>query len=150
MNYSEYKNDKKDHRTYWLKSEITPETVRTTHKDYSLDEFFSDLNEVLEFLTINSKGKINFAWDIKVKKSLCYILVNFGPTHKSIKEISKELEIPEKNIKDMTRIFWYEVDLLTAIFEREIEKIKKLSPEDQMPALVQLCGYLDDLSRRLY
>lgn len=150
MSYAEYKNDDEPHRTYWPKKEITPESVKTTHKDYSLEEFFDDLNEVFEYIITESKGEIERSWNISTKKSLYYILVNVGPNHKDIKTIAKKLEIPLKNVEAMTKMYWYEIELLQAIFEREVEKIKTLSTEDQMSAFMQLCDVANNANGKFF
>lgn len=150
MSYAEYKNDDEAHRTYWPKKEITPESVKTTHKDYSLEEFFNDLNEVFEYIITESKGEIERSWNIKTKKSLYYILMNVGPNHKDIKTVAKELKIPLKNVTAMTKMYWYEIELLQAIFEREVEKIKRLSLEDQMPAFMQLCDVANNTNGKFF
>jgi hypothetical protein len=150
MSYAEHKNDNESHRTYWSKKEITPESVRTTHKDYFLEEFFNDLNDVFEYIITESRREIERSWNIKTKKSLYYILVNVGPNHKDIKTIAKELKIPLKNVTAMTQLYWYEIELLQAIFEREVEKIKKLSEEDQMPAFMQLCDVANNANGKFF
>lgn len=150
MSYAEYKNDDKQHRTYWPKKEITPESVRTTHKDYSLEEFFHDLNETFEFIITESKGEIERSWNIKTKKSLYYILVNVGPNHKDIKTVANELKNTVNNVRAMTKMYWYEIELLQAIFDREVEKIKKLSEEDQMPAFMQLCDVANNANGKFF
>lgn len=131
-------DDKKPHRTYWVKKEITPESVKTTHKDYSLGDFINDLDDVFENIIVQTKGDMDRSWNRNTKKSIYYIMVNTGPNLKSIKTVAREQKVPLKLAEGIAKMYWRETEILQAIFEREVEKVKKLSPEDQMEAFQQL------------
>lgn len=131
-------NNREPRRTYWTRTEITPESVKTTHKDYSLENFINDLDDVFENILIQTKGDMERSWNRNTKKSIYYIMVNTGPNLKDIKTVAREQKIPLKIVTRVAKIYWRETEILQAIFEREVEKIKKLAPEDQMPAFRQL------------
>ena len=131
-------NDKKPHRTYWVKKEITPDSVKTSFKDYSLENFLNDLDDVFENILIQTKGEMDSSWKKNTKKSIYYIMVNTGPNLKDIKIVARELRIPLKNVRSIARMYWYETKLLQSIFAREVKKIKLLPANDQMPAFRRL------------
>lgn len=131
-------NDNKSHRTYWIKKEITPESVKTTHRDYSLEDFINDLDDVFENIITQTKVDMDRSWNRNTKKSIYYIMVNTGPNLKSIKTVAREQKVPLKLAKGVSKMYWRETEILQAIFEREVENIKKLSSEDQMGAFQQL------------
>ncbi len=134
----------KSHRTYWLKKEISAESVKTTHRDYFLVDFFSDLNDVFEYLFAEGREQFNYDWDRNAKHLIYRLLVNIGPNRKDTTTVAREMEIPLEIVEGMAKMYWYEIELFQAIFEREVEYIKRLAPEDQMPAFEQLCSIVNN------